>query len=462
MAKAFPIRLERLPSVRMALLAGFAMVFALWLGWGYQLLGGLAEIERTAARVQESYERGETILVQIRTTVLLGSIYLRDALIDGASLNRDYYREEIERLREESDRLLDRYVPQVASPVERAEWERLRAELVEYWASRDVVSGGVLTAYESTALLRARIVPRRDAVLAILDQLGTLQSGASRQARGEMLRLHDDVRTRLVYMGVGTLVAAFFVAVMASRHVSRLQREVERQRLSETENRQDLERLSARLVDAQEQERRSLARELHDAVGQALTAVKMDIGIALRATSTPRARTALEDAREIMETTIKGVRDLSQLLHPSTLDDFGLPATLGAYLHSFSQRTGILADLREQLSRRLAPAVEVCVYRIVQEGLNNVARHSGATRCTVSLESVDNTLRLSIEDDGRGLPSPLVAGGLGLIGMRERAQALGGTLTVEGPPGLGTRLMVVLPLREPVEREPAPLDRLAG
>jgi len=135
-------------------------------------------------------------------------------------------------------------------------------------------------------------------------------------------------------MGGATLLAALIVAVMASRHVSRLQREIERQRAAEQRNRQDLERLSARLVDAQEAERRKLARELHDAVGQALTAVKMDIGIALRSDNRLRVKDALEEASELTETTLRGVRDLSQLLHPSMLDDFGLPTTLVTYLRS--------------------------------------------------------------------------------------------------------------------------------
>ena len=143
---------------------------------------------------------------------------------------------------------------------------------------------------------------------------------------------------------------------------------------------ENLERLSARLVDVQEQERRMLARELHDEVGQALTAVKMDIGIALRGEIDRRTRNALEEARDLSETILRSVRDMSQRLHPSALDDFGLPATLTAYLKNFAHRTGIRAQLAEMMDMRLAPAIELCVYRIVQEALNNVAQHSGCQR----------------------------------------------------------------------------------
>src|SRR6185295_2259471 len=126
-----------------------------------------------------------------------------------------------------------------------------------------------------------------------------------------------------------------------------------------------LERLSARLVTAQEEERRSLARELHDAVGQALTAIKIGMGVAMRGLEQDsRAKTSLEDARALAESTLQNVRDLSQLLHPSMLDDFGLPEALNGYLRNFSKRTGIRTQLTtERMEDRLSGEVEVCVYR---------------------------------------------------------------------------------------------------
>lgn len=438
------------PSVRAALLAGFAVVFALWLLWGYQLVRSLSQIEQNVTSAHDSYVRGEETLSRIRTNVLLGSIYLRDALIDGATARREAYRGELTRLRTDVEDLLASYVPAVSSPEERGHWVRLEAELADYWASRDVAfTDQAKTPVEAAALLRSRVVPKRNTVLQILDQLAALQNVANARHQEETGVLYRQVRTRLLSMGAVTLVVALFVAIMASLHVNRLQREIERQRRIEQTNREDLERLSARLVDVQEQERRALARELHDEVGQALTAVKMDIGIALRAEVEPRVRSALEEARDLSENTLRSVRDMSQLLHPSALDDFGLPATLTAYLRNFSHRTGIRAQLAETLEARLAPDIEVCVYRIVQEALSNVARHSGATACTVSLNSGGGVLRLVIEDNGRGVDPgalrPTRGGGLGLIGMRERAQALGGTFTIRQRDGGGTIVAVTLP-----------------
>ena len=445
-------------SIRGALLAGFAVVFALWLLWGYQLVRSLEQIEQNVAVVHDAYVRGEQTLSKIRTNVLLGSIYLRDALIDGATARRETYRAELIRLRTEAEELLGAYLQDVSSEDEREHWGRLQGELGDYWTSRDVALGDhAKTPDEAAALLRSRVVPKREAVLQILDQLGALQAAANQRHQTEIDLLYRQVRLRLLSMGAATLIVALLVAVMASRHVNRLQSEIERQRRNEQHNREDLERLSARLVDVQEQERRLLARELHDEVGQALTAVKMDIGIALRGEIDRRTRNALEEARDLSETILRSVRDMSQLLHPSALDDFGLPATLTAYLRNFSHRTGIRAQFAETMDMRLAAAIELCVYRIVQEALNNVAQHSGASACTVSLSRGRDMLRLVIEDNGCGPAGGRFGSGrgLGVIGMRERAQALGGTFAIKEREAGGTAVVVTLPLETDTVNESA-------
>ena len=199
-----------------------------------------------------------------------------------------------------------------------------------------------------------------------------------------------------------------------------------------------------------------------------VTAIKMEVGIALRGGGTDaRARMALEQARSIAETTLQNVRDLSQLLHPSMLDDFGLPEALGAYLRSFSRRAGIRAQLiHERMEDRLPADIEVCAYRIVQEAMTNVARHSGASSCTVSLVRRDEVLHLTIEDDGGIGPTivrtPADRRGLGVIGMRERAQALAGSFAIENRSEGGTKVTVRIPLPEVPNRMPSLWQLAAG
>ena len=465
-AEGYHRAVTRKSSVLAALAAGFAVVFGLWLLWGYELVLSLRQMEQNLSGVHESYVRGEQTLAKVRMNVLLGSIYFRDAIIDNESPRRDYYRDEFGRLRTEVEQILRAHVPEVAS-VERDHWARLQTELNAYWASREAAfSDEARNPAQAAMLLRSQAVPKRDTVLEIVDQLTALQSVANRRRQAEADLLYGQTWTRLASIGGVILVVALAVAVVASRHVNGLQQQIERQRLAEQQNREDLERLSARLVSAQEDERRTLARELHDEVGQALSAMKMDIGIALRADQEPRVRDALHDARDIADTTLRGVRDLSQLLHPSMLDDFGLPAALTTYLRNFSQRTGIRAQLAETIDDRLSPAAEVCVYRIVQEALSNVGQHSGATACTVSLSAGVATLQLVIEDNGRGLGVPLATHsarrGLGLVGMRERAQALGGTFAIGNRVGGGTRIAVTLPSAPALESVEQHEPRLAG
>jgi signal transduction histidine kinase len=441
-------------SIRRVLVAGFAVLLAVWAFAGYELIRSLGDVEQRVTAEHEAFARAADAVSVIRRSVLEASINVRDALIDADAAARELYRDELRVLREASERRVSAYV-QVQSVAERDEWTKLQSKLGEFWTSLEFVFADDLPTNTTRAatMLRQNVRPIRKDVLTLLDNLKGLQQAAQRQHDQDVARLYRDTRAQFVWIVAGALLLALAVAWFATWHVAGLEREINRQRLAETRNRLDLERLSARLVDAQEQERRSLARELHDEVGQALTAIKMAVGVALRTPGMrPRAQVALEEARGVAETTLQGVRDLSQLLHPSMLDDFGLPETLAAYLRNFSRRTGIRAHFsHEGGDERLTPDVEVCVYRIVQEALTNVARHSGALSCTVSLKRVEGEVELVVEDSGRGMASSADGAdarrGLGLMGMRERAQALSGRFTIANRPEGGTRIVVALPAR---------------
>lgn len=464
-----PARPPAPPSpIRGALIAGFGVVFALWLASGYQLLVSIREAESRRAVLHGSFLHGEQVLTTITTRVLLGSIYLRDALISPTPEVLQHYAVELSHLREEVDAILPSYLPLVDTPQEEEQWVKLQAELEAYWKSREIVFAFEKSSTTTTAqLIASRVVPARESILQLVNSLSALERATIANHEEQATQFFQDAQQRAAILASIALVAALCTAFIASRHVGRLEREIGRRQRAEAQNRLDLERLSARLVHAQEEERRSLARELHDAVGQALTAIKMEMGVALRGVEADaRARGALEQARAIAESTLQSVRDLSQVLHPSMLDDFGLPEAVRAHLRAFSKRTGIRAQLtHERMTDRLPADIEVCVYRIVQEALTNVARHSGATSCTVSLIRRENVLQATIEDDGRGLASmtartPDANRGLGLIGMRERAQNLAGSFVIENRAEGGTRVVVKLPVPPVVEAERQ--EQLAG
>jgi signal transduction histidine kinase len=441
-------------SIRGALIVGFTVLLMVWAFAGYELRRALRDVEGRVAAEHAVYADAADTLSLIRRNVLEGSIDVRDALIDPDTVARDRYREEIRRLREAVDQRTADYLRHVESDAERREWARLQDKLQQFWALVEFVFADDLPTSTARAatMLRQNVRPIRQDVLTLLDNLKALQQASQRQHDADVARLYAEARNRFVWIVAGALILGCAAACFATWHVTGLERELHRQRLAETHNRRDLERLSARLVDAQEQERRSLARELHDEVGQALTAIKMSVGVALRTPGThPRAQAALEEARSVAETTLQGVRDLSQLLHPSMLDDFGLPETLAAYLRNFSKRTGIRAHFsHEGPDARMVPAVEVCLYRIAQEALTNVARHSGALSCSVTLRQLDRQVELTVEDSGRGVvlasDDTDVRRGLGLMGMRERAQSLAGRFELTDRPGGGTRIIVALPI----------------
>ena len=434
-------------------------MFALWLVSVYEVVRSIRDAEHQTMLARRAFAGGEEVLTTITTRVLLGSIYLRDALINPSVDGRDQYRRELAQIRADVENALPKYLPLVDTPREREQWNRLQVELDNYWKSREVAfaleppsDARGLTV--GAAALRSRLVPARDSVLDIVNSLAGLERASIESHEEEAARFYLDGQRRVLWLATLALGAGILVAVLVSRHVGRLQGEIEQQRRAEQQNHQDLERLSARLVSAQEEERRSLARELHDAVGQALTAVKVEMGVALRGVEPDsRAHASLEQARAIVESTLQSVRDLSQLLHPSTLDDFGLPETLRAYLRTISSGSRIQTQLvLERMDDRLPQEIEICVYRILQEALTNVSRHSGATVCTVSVIRREDALHVLIEDDGYGIDPDIISGastarrGLGLIGMRERAQALDGTFLVENRREGGTRVSVSLPV----------------
>ena len=435
-------------------MAGFAVLLALWTFAGFELIRSLGDVEQRVKAEHDAFASAADTVSLIRRNVFEASINVRDALIDADPLAREDYRNELREFREAIQQRMATYLRDVASDEERGEWVKLRAKLDDFWTSLEFVFADDLptSTARATIMLRHNVRPIRKDVLTLLDNLRGLQEASRRQHDADVALLYADARRRFFWVVAGALVLGVAAAWFAVRHIAGLEREIHRQRLAETHNRLDLERLSARLVDAQEAERRSLARELHDEVGQALTAIKMSVGVALRTPGTPaRARVALEEARGVAETTLQGVRDLSQLLHPSMLDDFGLPETLAAYLRNFSKRTGIRAYFSlDGIEERLPPDVEVCIYRIVQEALTNVTRHSGALSCEVSLRRAGEHVELVIEDSGRGMmltsDSRDAGRGLGLMGMRERAQALDGRFVLANRSEGGTRIVVTLPV----------------
>jgi signal transduction histidine kinase len=202
-----------------------------------------------------------------------------------------------------------------------------------------------------------------------------------------------------------------------------------------------------RAVQAQEAERRRLARELHDETGQALTSILLGLSAVERAENADAARAAARDLRGLVVRTLQDVRRLAVELRPSALDDFGLEPAVRRLGQTVGERGNLDVQVEVRLGEeRLSADVETALYRIVQEALTNVVKHAGAEHVSVLLTRRPGAVAVMIEDDGRGFDtSESTAYGLGLLGMRERVQLLDGTFELDAEPGAGTSLVVELP-----------------
>jgi two-component system sensor histidine kinase UhpB len=213
----------------------------------------------------------------------------------------------------------------------------------------------------------------------------------------------------------------------------------------------EVQQLSQAAISAQEEERKRIARELHDETAQSLTSLLVRLRIAERAQTPEDMRKAIAEVRELTTRTLDEVRNLAVELRPSALDDLGLVPALHWYTKQYAERHGVVVAFdAASLSDRLPGPVELVLYRLIQEALTNVAKHSGARRISVRLERARNVVRASVEDDGRGFDvrSTLRSRerGLGLFGMHERLALVGGDLRIESEPGNGTRIVAEVPL----------------
>jgi signal transduction histidine kinase len=444
--------------IRRILLLGFGAIFALWLISAYALRQRVIEADSHVAAITTEFTDGEDVLSAVREQVLLSSVVVRDAALDNRPDSVSSQREQLRAIREEVERRLQGYLPRVDSEVEREHWTRLRAELDEYWASLSPVVTGQLTGQAAQAFVRSSVIPKHELVLRVSRELRTLNQDALREQQATVAELHAAVRKRIWSTSALAVGFGLVVALVSARYIASLESWIRHQHAQEREHKRELQRLSAELEDARESERRTIARDLHDEIGQALMTIKLDLGVVERTGQVSGApAAALEEARASTDLAIRTVRDLSQLLHPPMLDDFGLAVTLQAYVQAFSERSDVRTELvLDRMDARVPADVEVCAYRIVQEALTNVAKHAEATSCRVYLHRLPHSLLVTVEDDGKGIAARSskqteVPSGVGLVSVRERVSRAGGTVSIESA-GRGTRLTVELPVLPVPER----------
>jgi signal transduction histidine kinase len=440
------------------LLIGFGSLLALI---GILGFGGLRRAERIyheVAAIHEAHRETALMLEDIQSDNYLSGILVRDYLLDPTPGTGPQYRKELLELRS----ALSKHLTALSRSLSHDEGrvlERLRREMDIYWESLDPVFEWTPQekAARGSAFLRRQVIPRRYAIVSITREIDDLNAKNLRREE-ERIRLNRvELRAYFLKLFAFSAMVAAAVAGMSIFRVLRLEQRSEEQRRRAERAERELRYLSQKLVQAQEEERKSISRELHDEIGQLLTALKMELGnlSQLRESSGNEFQEHLAEAKAVTERTMRAVRDLAMGLRPSMLDDLGLGPALQWQVREFSSRSSIPVSLEIDGDPGGIPeSVSTCIYRVTQEALTNCARHAQAQNVRITVHGSTDRIFLTVTDDGVGFDfSDSVGAGLGLIGMEERVKKLGGTLSISSRAQRGTVLEVQLPLKEP-EAEP--------
>lgn len=407
----------------------------------------LSRVRQDEAQARKTFLERLGALDQIRAQIYLSGTYVRDMLLSPDPSGAEAQTARLAPLERETHAALDSYARSLEAE-EREPFRALRSEIEAYWR---VLDRTLSWSPEERNRLRYsffynELVPRRTAMLQIADRIATVNERGLNRAEEQLAASSVSLRRSLMLTFAIELAGGALLALLTIGHTLRLERELERRLEENTKARADLRELSARLVRAQENERRNLARELHDEVGQSLSAIRMEAESAECAESPDEVREHLSSIRTMAERTVNEVRDLALLLRPSMLDDFGLVPALNWHAREMTKRTGIdVVVSADEDSGDLPEEHKTCIYRLVQEALNNSAHHANARTVAVTVRRESERVLFTVRDDGAGFDTRFVRG-LGLLGMEERVRRLGGRLHIESQPGRGTLVSAELPL----------------
>jgi signal transduction histidine kinase len=431
-------------------MAGFGGLLLLMSFAGFDGIQTLRHIQSSNDDIREDFLARTRVLEKIRSDLYLSGTYVRDYLLEPDVQKAESHRLSLLETRSEMDRAVQKYKALLNAP-ELGPFQVLTQELTTYWKVLEPVLLWNTNERRQRGypFLRDEVFPRRTAMLHIADQIAGINESQLNSGKQRILELFSQFRRRLIVtigltIGVGLLLAAF-----SMKKILRLETETAARYREIATARAELKQLSARLVEAQENERRSIARELHDEVGQALTGVRVELANLsrkIRNREVDGLDVKVDEIKELVEDSVGAVRNMALLLRPSMLDDLGLVPALEWQAREVSKRTGVRVKVAaESVSDSLPEEHKTCIYRVVQEALHNCVQHAEASVVRVTVRQEPERLLLAIQDDGRGFNAQQDRG-LGMLGMQERVSHLGGTFSVESEPGRGAIVCIVLPL----------------
>ena len=426
------------------------------------------EIYTQLDQLNTHHREVETKLRALRADVHLSGIFVRDYLLDTVRERDPEYRATLANFRE-TNRATLQELHDIARRrgEDESRIQSLETNLQAYWEGLEPLFDWTISEkiYYSAGFLRREVLPRRNAVLSLTAEIEELNNQNLAAQRAEVTRREQAFRTELFRLVGESLFFGVLVAVAVVVRLRVLEGRSEQQKRRAQEAEGQMRELSQQLVAAQEEERRKLSRELHDHVGQMLTALRMELGRIERIRGERGERgeyraftAALNECRQLVDDMVRIVRDLALGLRPSMLDDFGLQPALEWLARDFTRRSNVPVEL--QITGRLDTLSDqhrTCIYRVIQEALTNCVRHARATAIGIIVRAKEDTIDVSVRDDGVGLDPSRRAAGFGLRGIEERVRELGGNITLLSAAGQGATLTIKLPI---VKEQP--LARAAG
>jgi signal transduction histidine kinase len=304
---------------------------------------------------------------------------------------------------------------------------------------------------QASDFLRTQVFPRNQQVLHLSERMRQMDARQLGAGVDSVAAVFADFRREIVLVASLTILFGVGLAILSIGRVQVLERESDQRYRVVVRTREELHRLSARLVAAQEEERRKVSRELHDEIGQSMSALLVELGTL--DSMLPPADTALhgqlQRVKHLAEGNVVVVRNMALLLRPSMLDDLGLVPALKWHAREVARRTGMKVRVdAEDVSDELPDEYRTCIYRVVQEAVYNATRHSQATHARVTVRQEQQQIRVTIQDDGHGF-QPRLEKGMGILGMEERVHHLGGDFHIDSQPGQGAVVSILLPLHQP-------------
>jgi signal transduction histidine kinase len=444
---AHGVHSSSLRSPSAGLFLGLVVTLAAVVAYSWYTTQQISGLRALQNNLSDRNRKDSLQLLRIQNDLNSLALGMRDMLDNDEPYPLTAWTAQFQRIRSDLDEALRTEEPLAAAHRTPEQQQFLATSLAQFWdaVDRTFALAAMGKADEARTQIRLSLQARQAALSSAVARLLVENNVSEEQADQQIRQIYDRVQ-RQVYLFLGLTLTAILLTSLYLIHTNR---RLFAQMAALSEQRSEL---AQKLIATQESTLQYISRELHDEFGQILTAVGSMLGRAEKHTPEDSPmRTELKEVRGITQKTLDNVRSLSQALHPVMLEEAGLESTIDWYVATVERQTGLhISYEKSGTPFALSTSAGIHVYRVLQEALNNAARHSGAQDAEVQLRYLADRLELDVEDHGKGLANESSRNGIGLVAMRERAELLGGTIEFTQPAEGGTRVSLRVP-RESAE-----------